>query len=92
MPCSDPEKLVRDSLAKGTSPEQIAAVLRSAGVNPIPAVKALHRAAGIPIWEGKFLVDTSLPPEWRAATERLRDAADQVILGEDGSETPEEEL
>ena len=54
-------------------------------------IKALRRGAGIPLGEAKLLVESSLPFEWQAKNERLRDAAEQA-LGEDVDSATQERV
>lgn len=76
---SDSERLVRDSIALGMPADRIAARLRSEGVKPMDAIKALRSGAGVSLGEAKLLVDRTLPAEWQAMNDQLRDAAEQSL-------------
>jgi ribosomal protein L7/L12 len=79
----DPEQLVSESIAAGMPLDDVAARLRSEGVKPMDAIKALRAGAGIHLAEAKFLVDGTLPREWQEENDRLRDLAEQAVLDVD---------
>ena len=79
MSTLEPEEIVREDLAEGKTGQEIAVHLTSEGVRPIAAIKALRSEAGIPLGEGKILIDRTLSPEQQAANERLRDVAEETL-------------
>jgi hypothetical protein len=74
----DGARVERD-LREGRSYEQVARSLIEDGFHPVKVVKAL-REAGVPLEDGKRIVDECLPEAQRRANERLRDAAVEVLL------------
>jgi len=76
---------VRDEIAAGVSPQDVAFSLIQMGSGPIAACKALRSGGGIRLIEAKFLVDAALPADVQAANERLRDAAEAALYHDDES-------
>ena len=74
---------VSERLQGGESLDSIVASLIADGNHPIDAIKALKYGAGIPIGEGKEIVDRNLSPDARMANERLRDDAEAALLASD---------
>ena len=68
----DPTDIVRDSLAAGQTPDQIArSLIEDQKLPPIPAIKALRAGANMAVGEAKEVVHRNLPVDQQSAAEKL---------------------
>jgi hypothetical protein len=72
--------IVRDSLAAGQTPDQIArSLMKDQQLPPIPAIKALRAGANMSVGEAKEVVHRNLPVDQRSAAEKLWDDMIELV-------------
>lgn len=74
---------VRRLIAEGAPWDEVTRLLIDAGLGPIQSLKVL-RDAGLPLDEGKRLVDQALPLEQRLLNDAIRAAAAKALEDPDG--------
>lgn len=76
----DPTDILRDSLAAGQTPDEIArSLIEDQQLPPIPAIKALRGGANMTVGEAKEVVHRNLPLDQQSAAEKLwEDTIEQV--------------
>jgi hypothetical protein len=76
----DPTDIVRNSLAAGQSPDQIArSLIEDHRLPPIPAIKALRSGANMTVGEAKEVVHRHLPLDQQSAAEKLWDDMVELV-------------
>jgi hypothetical protein len=80
----DDIELVRSMIGNGSSIDDTAsALVKQRERSPIPAIKAMRLGAGLDLREAKAVVHRNVSSSAQEAAERLWDAAEAAVTGED---------